>query len=291
MAIVSITERWSGDSLDEQSPDARHFTLGATRVLDILVDDPANDNSFTIGASLGDPTLRSAYPQDFFLRCNNLQIVRTSPIRFELRASYFMQGNLFGGPLSLPPIISWGSIVTEEEVPYDANGNGFVTGIGEAFDPPPRVPVYDRLLTVTRNVANYDDSWAGSFRNAVNSAPFYTYPAGTVRVVNLDAQSVLDVDFQYWTVTGTFQIRRATNVLSDAQAWYYAIQAKGMICKNDAGSGYRYVTADGTDSGAISPVPMPHDTSTFKQLAPGASIQYYKFQVFQSADLNQLGLV
>lgn len=280
---ITITERWSGDSLTQDSPDARHYSVGATREFDITTDD-LSDTSFDIADFV--TALRSAYPQFASLRCNHIDIRKVSPYHYHAVVSYFMHGPLGGGPLSIPPQISWGSVVAEEEIPYDINGNGICTVLGEPFDPPPRVPVYDRILTIQRNVAYYDDAWAGDYRNAVNSSTFAGFPAGTVRVIGLDGQSVLDDDYSYWSVTGQFQIRRAPPNSTDQYAWWTFVQARGLYVKK---SGKVVLGLD--ENGNPTTAPVYHNTTSGAQLARGAAIQYYKFQVYPTADLNALGLI
>ena len=289
---ITVTERWSGDSLDEQSPDARHYTLGGTRSFDVTTDDPADDTSFTIATLMTDPQLRTAFPEDLFMRCTSIQIQRLSPIHFLVSASYFMRGSINGGPLSLPPIVSWADVVTEEEIPFDISGNGICTVLGEPFDPPPRVPVYDRVLTITRNVLTYDDDWAGQFRNAVNSSTFANQPAGTVRCIGLSATSTLDEDFSYWSVTGQFQVRKAAPGSTDDKAWYLPVQAAGLYVKRGGIVKYGLIDLSGADEQSNwTTVPVYHDTTTGAQLTRGTSIQYYFLQVFPSVDLNTLGLI
>lgn len=282
---ITVTERWSGDSLTQGSPDARNFSLAATREFDVTADTNSY-TSFDVAGLMSDPVLRGAFPQDVFLRCNNIQIRKTAPFMFLVSVSYFTQGTLGGGPLSVPPSIAWGSLVTEEEIPYDINGNGICTVLGEPFDPPPRTPVYDRILRIQRNLANYDENWAGLFRNAVNSAPFFGFPTGTVRTVALDGQSVLDDTFSYWSVTGEFQIRKAPPNSSDQYAWWTFVQAKGLYVKK---SGKVVLGLD--DNGNPTTVPVYHNTSTGAQLGRGDPIQYYKFQMLPTADLNAIGLI
>ncbi len=146
---------------------------------------PANWNSLLIGGALSDPMLRGSYPSDFFLRCDDLQIQRLTPYLFRTTAGYLgKQGN----PLDQPPQIYWGSTVTEEEIDVDMDGNPIIMVTGEGFDPPVREPVYDRILRITRNIADYNDNWATLFRNATNANQFGSFPPGTALCRSLDAE-------------------------------------------------------------------------------------------------------
>lgn len=97
---------------------------------------------------------------------------------------------------------------------------------------------------------------------------------------------MLDDDYSYWSVSGEFQIRRATAILTDAQAWYTAVQARGFYYIK---SNKRTAAVDDNGQPVLNPV--AHNATTGALLAKGDAIQYYKFQVFPSADLNSIGLI
>jgi hypothetical protein len=287
----TITERWSGDVVGQQSPDAKNYTLTADRILDVFVDDPQNWNSFLIAQWLSDPVIRGDYSVagvdiDSFLKCSNHSVTKVAPNRYVVKASYLTSSQLGQSPLNNPPSISFGQITYEEPCDQDVNGNPVTTVNGEPFDPPVLVQYFDVTIRVTRNVATYDDGWAQNFRNTVNSTTWNGYPPGVVKLVSLTGESVLDSDFQYWKVSAEFQIRNPPPGKSSQYAWYRRIMAVGYYVK----SGAQIVRVlDGR--GQPMAVPAAHDTTTGAQLAPGAPIQWYYFQVFPTTDFNQLGLV
>jgi hypothetical protein len=288
---ASLTERWSGDEIGQNSPDAKNYTLTGERVLDVVVTDPANWNSFAVAGWLSDPNIRAQYAVngvniDFYLKCNNLKIKKTSPVTYEVSASYFTTSQLGQSPLNNPPSISFSQVANEEPVDQDTNGNPIGTILGEDFDPPMHMIINDPIVRVSRNLASYDDTWAQSFRNTVNSLPWNGYPAGSVRVNSIAGDSVLDASFSYWKVTGEFQIRGAPPGKTVQYAWYRRVKAQGFMVK--VGS----MVQRGVDqNGQDTPVPVNHDTTTGAQLAWGATPQWYYFQLYPLADLNALGLI
>jgi hypothetical protein len=287
MPIQDITERWSADETNQESPDAKNYTLTTNRVLDVTVDDPENWNSLFITAAMVDPQIRNSYPFDFFLRCDNLNVKRISPFRYEVSAHYETHAKLEQSPLDLPPDISYDSIVTEEEIDQDADGNPILTVLGEGFDPPVREPSYDTIIRVSRNLATYDEDWAQSFRNRVNSAEWKGYQAGTVRVVSIKGDSVADQDFIYWRVSAEFQIRDPYPGQDASKTWYKRLLANGFTVRNGAGK----IGPALLETGEFSGVPVLHDTTTGAQITDPTMAQWYYFKTKRTADLNDLGLI
>jgi len=296
MGISLITERWSGDNSQQTSPDAKNYQLTAERVLDITVDDPLNDNSFTVMAAMLDPQIRNAYPLDYYLRCDDLKCERVTPNLFKLTAHYLTKAQLEQSPLDLPADVEYDVIVTEEEIDCDADGNHICTIVGESFDPPIRAPLYDTVVRVGRNLASYDDAWAKSFRNRVNSTDWGAYEAGSARVVSLKGQSVLDKDFQYARVTAEIQIRDAAPGSTIDKAWYRRVAAKGFWIL-DSGKPRRITAGDlnsdltGDAAAQFATEPWFHDTTTGALIVSKDDAQFYEFKIFQTEDLNELGLI
>jgi hypothetical protein len=292
LGIVSITERFTGNQTNQESPDALHYSLSSTRVLDILVDDPQNWDSFKISSALSDPQIRSAYPDDFWLRCSGLQVTQISPIRYVATATYAIHSQLGLSPLSNPPIISYHTLLEEYESDIDTNGNAIECITHEDFDPPVRINTHDRVLRIVKNIPNYTESWADQFRNATNSVSFAGYEAGTVKCIQLDADSVADAAFQYWRVQSAFQIRGAQPGSTAAKAWHARRQAKGYYVNfgSDMAMGNADVRRATDGSGHEVVIPVCHDIITGRRLDPSAPPQFYEFPVFPSVDLNLIGL-
>ena len=251
MAVDLVTERWSGPQAQSESQDGKEGSYRTRRVFDVTVDDPVNDTEETALFATGVPRVRDPHPLSSFLRCVSVSARRASPILWEVDCQYSIPTrDPRRSPLAEPAKISFRSATTEQAIDEDVNGAPLVNVNGEAYDPPLSEPVSDLMMVVTRNQAEFNAIYYQGFKNRVNSDTFLGWPAGTARCVDIEADSVSDEDFQYWTVTYTFHFRGQDRMSSIGRAWWRRIRNEGYLVRADA---------DGTPNASASPRPKMHD--------------------------------
>lgn len=109
-------------------------------------------------------------------------------------------------PLARPVKFDYGGSGTLEPYFRDAAGDPVVTSAGNPFEQMPQRFQYDGTITITRNVAAYNDATAESYRNKVNSDTVTlngtAYTAKQLLLVNWTASGPnVENDITFWTET------------------------------------------------------------------------------------------
>ena len=225
MGIVSITERFTGNQTTQESPDALHYSLSSTRVLDILVDDPPNWDSFLISAALSDPQIRSAYPDDFWLpaaACRFRSYRRSGTSR---QPPMPFTRELGLSPLSLPAIISYHTVLEEYDTDIDINGNPIHCITGEDFDPPVRINTHDRMLRITEH-PQLQRTVGRPVPQCRQLRPVPRVSGGNGKWQHAGRRQRFGFRLPVLASDGQFQIRFAFPLSTDAKAWYARRQAR-----------------------------------------------------------------
>jgi hypothetical protein len=149
-------------------------------------------------------------------------------------------------------------------------------------------------MTVSKNLPSFNPASISTFMNKVNSQPWGGFPAGTVRIMDIQAQNQFSEDFEFWAVTISFQVRRGYGTVTDARAWWHRCAHQGYIVDDGSGDLIHALTDDGLT--VAQPVMIIFDESN--PTAPGTGEQapagtgYYKeFQVLETIDFNTLNLL
>ena len=135
-------------------------------------------------------------------------------------------------PLAEPTDISISPFTTEEPFIKDIDDKGVINSAGHQFDPLPTKTVYNLQYTLKRNERNFDADLVASLMGNLNSAPFFTHDAKTVRLVGVGTTSryfrhpQTGLEFDYFAVTYT---------LITGQKEHIEILDRGWMCKEANG--------------------------------------------------------
>ena len=239
-------------------------------------------------AAPGIPRPNDPHPFTPSLRVLTRSAQQTGPMYFTVTIGY--QGQTADpddpaqNPLLIPPVITFGAITQEVEVDEDINGDPIETINGEPIVGVTR-PFTDLVITVQRNLPSFNPASISTYMNKVNSATWYGLPAGTVRITDIQAQTVTSDVVPYWNVSVSFQVRRGQGPVTDAKAWCHRTAHQGYII-NDGGT-KRIAT---TDDNQTVQQPVMLSLTTGAQLPAGTGA-FIEFEVLESIDFNALNLL
>lgn len=158
-----------------------------------------------------------------------------SPIAFDVVATYRVP--IFAGGKSKDPLqqvakVSYEWAISEEAIDKDARGYPIMMATGEQFDPPIRRPFGDLVVTVERNVANFDAKAMGDLLFCTNSDTWLGLPPGTALLTKLSANQTINSDgSSYITKTSSVQYRKPRPGTDPAKAWHWRQLAAGYMWK------------------------------------------------------------
>ena len=104
-------------------------------------------------------------------------------------------------PTLRAPKVSWSGAKFSKRVNKDRDGNAVLNSARQPFDPPPERDMSRRVLTITRIEADYDDSVAEDYEDAVNSDTFYGRAPGKAKMDSITAHRHYENGTKYWEVT------------------------------------------------------------------------------------------
>lgn len=194
-------------------------------------------------------------------------------------------GGLSESPLLTPAILNYDDVETEEEVDEDFDGNPILT---EAFEPVRGIKAVfcDRVITIKKNWATFNDYVASAYRRSVNSDTFLGWPPGTAKMMKLSAQQVKD---GYFEVTGVIQCRIPYRTTA-ANAWYARWVHEGFYHKQliEGGPAFQIVRAQ--NEGQPTEEKVLLDTNGFR-LADGGTTVWKETKLYNSLPFGALGLI
>jgi hypothetical protein len=329
MAVTSVKEVWSerAGSYDERA--AREYT----RSFLVTINDAGE--GVTVAGAAVDPVTGQQVPRihdvytdrrgnrDVGAVCRKLEVKQDQDDPFTWRVTANYSSTIFGGasnfgrrndapeqardgntnqnPLSRPTVVKWNSVPRQRYARFDMDGKPLVNSAGDFY---PAHPLDDSQvrLTFSRNEASFNSQVAGSFKDAVNSQPFFGYAAGMVKVENIDAESAFENGVYYWKVGYAFHIRTETIMLiartvgspytvpTPVVGWHIEewLQDKGR--RKLLADGTRDWITDGKgvatgDDTALDGAGHVLNTST-----PGTPLFYNQFRFYNLKDLNTLQL-
>jgi hypothetical protein len=240
-------------------------------------------------AAAGIPLRNSPHPQNPVLRARRFNASQIGPQYFQVAVGYEAPttdpNDPAQDPLAQRGVISFTSVTQEVEIDEDVNGDPIETVNGEPLVGVTR-PFTDLVITVSRNLPSFNPVSISTYMNKVNSQTWYGLPAGTVRIMDVQAQNQFSEDFEFWAVTISFQVRRGYGSVTDAKAWWHRTAHQGYIVDDGSGD-LVYAT---TDDGVTVAQPVMISKATGEQLAAGTG-EYIEFQVLETIDFNQLNLL
>lgn len=111
-------------------------------------------------------------------------------------------------PLSMPLQIEWIPATFEESYPEDVFGKPFLNSAGDPLEDAPKRTVSRQVLSIVRNEAQYNDSYAQKFRQKVNKNVFLGFEPNQVKCANISGKKIHNADYGYfWEVSYAFEMK------------------------------------------------------------------------------------
>lgn len=296
MALVNSTEKprqsRSGGEADEKLQNSR---ASASRSFTILTTESHSTLWVRLAAQAAGwlPRKGEYHPDDFWHRCNNVEVEQVGPNYYEANASYVSLsfGDEDGDPTLQPAEIQWSHVITDEAVDQDVSGKPICTVLGESFDPPLTRPYADLFLTVTKNVSVFDPFVAQQFMHKVNADTFLgVFPPGTALIEAFHADSVITDDLSYWRRTIGVHFRCGAPNTTDAKAWFRRVRAEGFYIKGiAAGPQWKYRATDANGENSVNPV--LHAVADGERIDNINDAEWYEFELFESVPFAPLNFI
>lgn len=286
MAVISVNQMWSRNSVSVSTGDRKTFTLNKKDGFQVIVEP---------GTSAGDilrhpeiPKAGQVDPQDPYVFAKSVTPSQFTPIYWVVDVEWGGEvgpNGIAESPLNKEPEISWGDSETDEEIDQDFDGNPICTACNE--------PIYgvttkvaDDVVTIKRNFLFFDPIVRRAYRRATNSDTFLGWPPGTARITQFNGRNVAasGEDPGYWEVTAQIQFREPYNTTA-AKAWYARVRHEGFYVKE--GSAIIRAVDDNKEP-VTKPVLLKEDGT--RETDP-ANAHWLEFKRYGSLPYNSLGLV
>lgn len=292
----SVVESWENQAITTTTAaDGKSGSSGVNRYFTIVAPDVGYTPVDAL-AAFGLPAMNDPHPSTPSLRVRNRDVNQTGPMYFEATISYEAQVNdpndPAQNPLSRPPVISFSSVTQEVEIDKDINDLPIQTINGEPIVGV-TAPFTDLVITVQRNLPSFNPESISTYTNKVNSAAWYGLPAGTVRIMGINATSVFSEDFAYWDVTIEFQVRRGQGTVEDAKAWWHRTAHQGYLVWDGTELAHALDNAGNTVAQPVMIQTAEDDgvvAERGEKVAAGVG-RYISFQILDEIDFNQLNLL
>jgi hypothetical protein len=182
-------------------------------------------------------------------------------VNHELGNSQITNGSI--NPTDAAPTVRWSSAKYEISYPQDINGNDFVNTVGDPLENPPKREESRQRLSYTANYAQYNETWAQSFRDSINSDVFLGFQPHQVKCADIQGDRIYTADYgYYWRVAFEFEFR--VQVFTDSNGNTQTYGFEDLVLN----AGMRQLNTNSTLSQIIingvpvtSPVPLTQDGS------------------------------
>jgi len=273
MAITEVELTWSGES-SELSRELDVEAVGATsyvEVYDVIVDDPANDNSTTV---MFDSQVKQIGDQlgSNFMWVTSVSPSRISPVMFKLVVTYksldFDPTDPEANPLNAPTKVKWKTVKTTGEIDQDINGDPIVTPVGEPVKGITR-PFSDLGAVLTKTFETFNPLDFYDFIDFVNTDAFLGFPPGTAKVEDISADPrdfvVSSTTVTYYDVAAFVLFRKPIHASAE-RAWWNRRPLKGNWVYDDNNN-----VVPATIGGELAPGPV-YLSEAGKQVASDQAI-------------------
>jgi hypothetical protein len=125
-------------------------------------------------------------------------------------------------PLDFPPIVRWSTNKYHRSYPTDINGYPFRNTAGDPLENPPQREESTQCLTLILWNSDYQEPFAQSYRDTINSDVFLGFDPTFVKCKDIDGERLYTSDYGYvWRIKYEFEIRRIlVNGIDGAQIVY-----------------------------------------------------------------------
>lgn len=241
MSVVNVKKMWSASSGDRDT-SGRSITEGWT----VLFDTPSSATAYAAGTASGIPVRGESHPDDQYLRAQRRRVRALSPFLYQVEWTYGLPASTRlhtdgQDPLDQPVKYVRRTVSTQEVIDRDAEGNVIANVNGDRFDPPIMDDVYDTALSLTKNYATFSEATATEYSGAINSDEFLGNPAGTCKIVGINAERIDLGTLVYWQVAVEIAVRtpKVTGELA-ADVWKKRVLNQGKRYRKSTlpGGGY-----------------------------------------------------
>ena len=291
MAVISLKETWTGSPATAQSSTDGSGSVQVQRKFTATTNNlPVPDISLDVLNYALTPKQNSRHPWSPYFRCENVTATPTSPITFDVVATYKAESSdPEDNPLNEPAEVTFSSSSVDGAVDEDINGDPIVTVNGEPINGV-TMPFADLEANVSGNVASFDPLVIYEYVNTVNSTTYLGFSPGVVRLAKISAQKVNGEDLTYWKISVTFQFRKPINTSPD-KAWWVRVRHEGFLLKETDPStgGDIYVPKlDENGKEATKPVMINISDGT-EETSPEVG-HWIEFEVMEEKNFNNLGI-
>jgi len=264
VAVVNVKRDWSKGRAPAQLGGS-----SAAKVYTVLLDgnDSTDDAPFVARRATGIPRAREIYSEsEPYLRCTGVHPAPLSPLLWEVTCEYGVISETSADhPLDEPMKLSIRSHQEQVETDQDADGKAILNTANQPITL--KKDHGDDVLTIKRNEASFSFSKMGEYRNTVNANPYRGAPAGTCRMVDVQADEVMEETDDgtvlfYWAVTYVIHYRADRDPLTDKMVgWRRRHLNQGTMHINPStGKAVKNVTED---KGDVISEPVPLDVNGY----------------------------
>jgi len=215
MGLKSIAPKKDGAIEHVADLSGRSYVVECVAVVDGPGDGPAAIRDYLAAAGFlaGSPY---RYPfdapteTDFGSYLQRVRIRRDDPsgLRFAVTLEYGSRDVSTDGPAQGPglanwimapwmarPDVRWGTTERELACMRDRDGAPILNAAGQPFDPPLTIPESVLTATVVRVEQSFDPATAIGYKDRLNDAEWYGWPAESVRCMSIESEPFTDGDW------------------------------------------------------------------------------------------------
>jgi hypothetical protein len=263
----------------------------------------AGENDDDIIQSHVIPIVYDPFPDNPLLRCTEVNVNRTSPVRVEWRANYEWKTSELGGGVDQGGVpLNWSlrrsTRKTQTQIDRDINGYPIMTKTKESPNPPINDEICDVAYVFSANGRIWNAALLESYEEAINSDTFMGLAVGQAKID--DIQAVLSfqqgspptADIQVTVLVG--RAPPITNLFElNAGAWQAASQPAAYYTwhKRWRAEGFKKISGGNVVDAIVSgeaPVPKLHDPLTGALVSDVNDAKWYSHRTKPMMPFNTL---
>jgi hypothetical protein len=295
MAILSITEEWSGRTGGDDINESRH--IRRFRVIFDNADAPENRPLIALYGGTDPeghavPSGFSAHEFNAWLIVVRRSYTALSPCVFDFeieysnrpgRSDFDSAAEAFVNPLDQPWDIEWFTSTISDRIDEDIHGNPIVNVNREPPDPPLQEEFACEGVRVGTAVSFWNHQFMAQYINAINSDYFWGYPPGQALCTQVGARRMRQGWLFYWAAN--------CEILFNPLGWKRRVMQMGYRCRDWVSEpGYdSKMTSARDDDGNLVSQPVLLDDLGFK-LVEGYPAKWLIFETKRSLPFSGLGL-
>ncbi len=227
MAIISVTEIWSGETGERTADGPREYT----RIFRVITDDPTHRMRDILWDSRIPQIFAATYPEDPEAVCTKTSASRIDASRkvWIVNADYTTWHPGDENPLARPASITFKAQQYSKPVLHDKDGQPIVNVLD---DPVPGIEIDDTrwVIEIKKNVPPRLPPWILSYPNTINDGPVkiagLTFPKHTLKLQDLQIPFEIkrggpDGDIEYIELSFSLHYRRDTWLIDVANQGFH----------------------------------------------------------------------